>query len=269
MGRTIIWAPYQALVQTWEGADLTLADRISDVDTWRGPIAQARMGAVLRGTYGTGNRLGWVCTGSKVKSERKGIGTLEITWEPGGPYANPAFLPLDDWKEEAVELYPKVERNKHLRGVSYPGNLADRITTKNIALAYQSVHGATLQMRSDAAREISKMAALTTPPPTGTTWADQSNWTNQLENWLLNGNETYYLAGLKHCYVIHYFTLPETTLGGIIESPSWGPRAGDTTLSWLRLADAAEPIGVNGSAFRVTYTWLGGPGGHWDPVLYG
>src|ERR1035438_3696727 len=114
MGKTIYWAPSPLLIQTWDGADATLSDRVSDTDIWRGPIDLARSSSVLRGTFGSGARSGWVCTGSTVKRERKGIGTLKITWEPGGPYADPRFLPLDDFREESVELYPKVERHRNL-----------------------------------------------------------------------------------------------------------------------------------------------------------
>lgn len=104
--------------------------------------------------------------------------------------------------------------------------------------------------------------------PSGTTWADQSAWGLVLYGWLMAGHETYYLAGLKYMYIRHYFTLPELSLGGIIQAPTWGPMDGNTELSWLRLADAPEPIGVNNSIIRVTSTWLGGPSGHWDPILY-
>ena len=89
-----------------------------------------------------------------------------------------------------------------------------------------------------------------------------------LYDWLMRGHETYFLAGIKYMYVHHYFTMPIRTRGGFVQAPSYGPRAGDTTLSWLRLADAAEPVGVSGSVIRLTSTWLGGPGGHWDPTLY-
>ena len=264
----IIWRPGPALVKGWNGADLALSERVIDTDIWRGPLYLARISSLLRGTFGTGDRLGWVCTGSTVTAEKQGIGTLKITWEPGGPYADPQFLPLDDWRDETVELYPKVERNIHMYGNSYPGNPYDCISNDSISMAYQSAHGATQPARDYAAKWISGLALRTSPPPTGTTWEDQSNWANQLESWLIHGHETYYMAGIKATYVRHYFNMPLISRGGIIQSPLWGPHAGDTTMSWLRLADAPEPAGVNGSCIRVTYTWIGGPNGHWDEVLY-
>ena len=269
MAGQLIWQPGSFLVQQYTGPCLKLADRIVDVDVWRGPIALCRSGTLLRGTYGTSARAGWVVTSSEVNWEQKGIGRLTINWEVGGPYASSAYLPLDDWREEAVELYPKVERNKHMYGTSYPGNANDRISSAVIALAYATVHAAT-----PPARQLAQTSLLSaTAPsgitiPSGTSWADQSAWGLVLADWLGHGHETYYLAGLKYSYIRHYFTLPSITMGGLIQSPLWGPLAGDTTLSWLRLADAREPVGVNGSVYKVTSTWLGGPNGHWDSILY-
>ena len=269
MGGCIIWAPSQSMVATWEDRTLTLADRSADTDCWRGPYSLCRSSAVLRGTYGTGNRLGWVCTGSVLKMEKKGIGHLIITWEPGGPEADPDLLPLDDFKEEAVELYPKVERHRNLTGAPFPSaNPNDSITPETIGLCYQVVRGSSAFARSDAMQAITDMPSRPAPPPAGSSWAWQAFWARGLADWLQKGHETYYLAGKKYTYMRHFFTLPETTLGGVIQAPLWGPFAGDTTLSWLRLADVIEPIGVNGSAYRLTSTWLGGPGGHWDPTIY-
>jgi hypothetical protein len=268
MPGTIIWRPGASLAKGWEGADATFSDRVTIVDVFRGPMALALSSALMRGTFGTGNRLGWVCTGSTVASQKSGIGLLKITWEPGGPYADIAYLPLDDWRDEAVELYPKVERSPQLRGPSYPGNANDCIGLRAIGLAYRAAHMTTDKGRSDAIGIINAMATSPDPPPDGTTWSDQAKWAKQLLTWLMHGHETYYLAGIKTTYVRHFWSMPETILGGIIEAPPIGPHAGDPLISWLRLADSAEPVGVNGSAFRLTSTWLGGPGGHWDPVLY-
>jgi hypothetical protein len=268
MAGQIIWRPGGFLVRQYSGPSLKLADRVTNSDLYRGPIGLCWSGALLRGTFGTGFRLGWVVTSSEVKWERLNIGTLTINWEVGGPWAPDYLRPLDDWREEVVELFPKVERNKHLYGMSYPGVAGDKIDVGTIALCYQAVHGGSAQARADAKTAILSMADRVTAPPAGTTWVDQADWGIVLLDWLQNGHESYYLAGLKHTYIRHYYTMPTTYLGGFIQSPQWGPRAGDTVLSWLRLADAVEPVGVNGSAFKVSSTWLGGPGGHWDEVLY-
>lgn len=262
------WRPGAFLVPQYTGENLNLADRITDCDVYRGPIALCRSGTLLQGTFGTGVRLGWVCRGSSVRWERAGIGTLTINWEVGGPFAPSYLLPLDDFREETVELYPKVERNKHMYGAGYPGNPNDKVTNDTIALCYQAVHGATAAAKNQAVTEIGNLAARTSAAPAGSSWAAQAAFAALLLGWLRNGTETYYLAGRKYTYIRHFFTFPLTSNGGVIQTPLYGPRAGDTSLSWLRLADSVEPAGVNGSVYRLMSTWLGGPGGHWDPVLY-
>ena len=271
------------LVKQYTGPGLKLADRIIDRDVYRGPIEQCEANVLVRGTYGsntgfgnlaTRDRRGWVVTSSEVNWEPKGIGTLTINWEVGGPFASNRFLPLDDFREEAVELYPKVEQHPSLKGsdvLTVPGH---KIGVLAISLAYAARDWAYRAWSDPAANDQNPLTQLMTlesrkaDPPKDTTWAEQKAWGIKLLDWLMEGHETYYLAGLKYCYMRHYFSFPMTTLGGIIQSPSWGPRAGDTTLSWLRLADAVEPVGVNGSAFKLTSAWLGGPLGHWNNNLY-
>jgi hypothetical protein len=264
----ILWKGNTGLVPQWSGADLQLADRVTDTDVYRGPIWICRGSVLSRGTWGSGARTGWVVTSSKVQAERKGIGLLTISWEIGGPFANPAFLPLDDFRCEIVELYPKVERNKHMYGMTYPVNPGDRIDPLTIKRCYAAVNGD--EVKSKQARTlIMNMASRTDAPPAGSNWADQADWATVLLDWLDHGNETYYMCGIKYSYIWHQFTLPALTLGGVIESsPFGGPLAGETAFSWLRLSDQPESAGVNGSVYRITSTWLGGAKGHWDKVLY-
>jgi hypothetical protein len=242
-----------------------LADRVADVDLWRGPIALCRERTLRRGTYGTGTRLGWVCTSSEVEWEQKGIGKLRINWEVGGPFAANYFLPLDDWREETVELYPKVERHAKMTDSEDPANT---ISPETIELSYQASHGSSARSRADALEDLQGLYARNSDPPEGSTWEDQLEFGMLLYHWLVRGHETYYLAGVKYMYIHHYFSRPITTKGGFIQSPQYGPRAGDTELSWLRFADATEPVGVNGSVIRLISSWLGGPDGHWDSTLY-
>jgi len=265
MNGQIIWRPGQCLVKQYSGSSLKLADRIIDRDVYRGPIDLCRSNALLRGTFGSGSRLGWVVTSSEVTWEKLGIGILVNNWEVGGPFAPQYLLPLDDYREEAVELYPKVERHWKMSDEEDPNNT---ISSDTIGLAYQAVHGATTGARSGAVRELQSLADRTSDPPEGSTWEDQWEFGTLLYHWLVKGHETYYLAGLKYCYIRHYGSFPLTSLGGFIQSPQWGPRVGDITMSWLRLADAVEPVGVNGSIYKITSIWLGGPGGHWDSTLY-
>jgi hypothetical protein len=204
-------------------------------------------------------------TSSKVSSERKGIAALSISWEVGGPYANPALLPLDDFRCESVELYPKVERNHNLTN---PGGESVGICTLAISLCYQAVHGVPTK-DSEARKAVMNMAARTSTPPAGSTWADQAILAQLLLAWLDKGFETYYLAGIKYSHVWYSFEFPALSEGGVVEPfPTGGPLAGSAAFSWLRLADTPEPAGVNGSVYKITSTWIGGPNGHWDPVLY-
>lgn len=100
MSGELIWRPGPAsrdalgralLVKQYSGSGLKLADRIVNRDVYRGPIALCESNALLRGQFGTNNRLGWVVTSSEVNWESKGIGTLTINWELGGPFV-PAYL---------------------------------------------------------------------------------------------------------------------------------------------------------------------------------
>jgi hypothetical protein len=244
------------------------SDRNTGTDTYRGPLAQCYASILLRGTFGTGTRLGWVVTSSTVKAERKGIGLLAINWEVGGPDANPALLPLADFRSEEVELYPKVERNPQMFGPGYPGNPNDRITAQVIAMCYGALHHAP-PLCDQLRAQIETLNLCTDEPPEGTTWADQWLFATLLLDWLDHGNETYYLAGTKYSWIWYTFVWPTLSNGGIIVPfPTAGPRMGDASLSWLQLADNPEPAGVNGSVYKITSTWLGGPNGHWDPNLY-
>ncbi len=264
----VLWKGNLGLVPQWSGKKLALTDRISRVDVYRGPYSLCESSSLLRGTYGSGARLGWVVTGSNVEAERKGIGTLTISWEIGGPYANPALLPLDDFRSETVELYPKVERSKEMYGPTYPGNPNDCIAVRTIAMCYEAAHGIP-PMRDQARAWVETLYANPNDPPEGTTWADQWVFAAELLDWLDHGAETYYLAGTKYSYIWHSFAFPTLHNGGVIEPfPTGGPRMGDASLSWLRLADNPEPAGVNGSVYKITSTWLGGPNGHWSPTLY-
>src|ERR1035437_6936740 len=196
MPPAIIWRGNTGLVPLWSGADLQIADRITDTDVYRGPFWLCRWSALLRGTYGTGLRLGWVVTNSKVQSERKGIGLLTITWEPGGPWGNQRYLPLDDFRCESVELYPKVERNKNMRDPA-TGSAIDPIV---IALCYDAVHGDAVK-KTSARNAVYNLHARTSTPPAHSSWAEQEDYGIVLLDWLDHGNETYYEAGIKYSYI--------------------------------------------------------------------
>jgi hypothetical protein len=240
-------------------------------DKYKATYANAESNLVLRGTYGTGSRAGMVCTSSRADGQRGGIGQLTINWEPGGAEADPFFLPLDDFDSQPVELYPKVERHKEFSGAGTGPIMLD-----TIALAYQAAHAANASLRQSSIDVINALPT-TLGNPLGT---DQKNYALELLRLLSLGAETYYLAGIKYQFYWHSFALPpytttipapsgHLTRGGFTQDPQ-GPLNGTfpTDMEWLRLADALQCIGCNGSCFKVTSTWLGGPGGHWDSKLY-
>jgi len=97
----------------------------------------------------------------------------------------------------------------------------------------------------------------------------QGNWAKLLVQLLAQGQETYYSAGIRYTWIWHSFVSPATTLGRFIQAPL-GPLMGyfPTNSSALRLADAVQPVGVNGSAYKVTSTWLIGANGQWNSLVY-
>jgi hypothetical protein len=266
---TVVWKGSLLLVTQPGSGKITLTDRVTTTDIYRGPINLCYSSLLRRGTFGTGGRLGWVVTSSTVDPERKGIGLLTINWELGGSSANPAYLPLDEFELQPVELNPKVERHPLMYGTTYPGNPHDCIGIETIALCYTAINGATIGVRKQAVQTILNLASRESAPPTGTTWADQGAWAVVLLDWLSHGQETYYEAGLRYSWIWYSFTVPTTTMGGFTQAPL-GPLYGcfPANASALRLADSVQSAGVNGSAFKVTSNWLIGRNGFWNPIMY-
>jgi hypothetical protein len=246
---------------TPESGKLTLADRTVLVDVYEGPKALCDSSVLARGTFGTGARLGWVVTSSSTESVGKGArGKLTVNWEPGGAAATMP-LPCDDFDCEPMELYPRIERHAIFNQTSSgTGALAD-ISLEMVSLCYAAVHGATNAARVGAYNQISSYSN-----------ADQSSLGLLLVDKLRKGEETFYVSGMKYRWWFYTYTLPSNlTLGGIVQDP-FGPGTVPSKLpaglSWLRLADAPAPAGVNGSMYKITRTWIGGPAGHWDVDLY-
>ena len=248
---TPIWKGTSGLIFQPESGKITLSDRATSQDIYKGPQAACYAGLLRRGTYGTGERLGLVVTSSVQENERGGIGKLTINWEAGGPSANAAFLPLPEFDSQVVELYPKIERNKYFNGIDRP----------TIGLAFSSVFGATTAARFSAYADLLKLS-----DPLLTLG-------KKLVLKLQLGEDSFYLAGMRYMYISYSFTPPALSMGGVIESPSFvttfSIRDGSgNPYSWLRLADFVQTSGVNGSAYKLTSTWLGGPLGYWDPDIY-
>jgi hypothetical protein len=243
----VIWKGTTLLTQQKESGTLVLSDRSIYADVYRGPYLAAYDGLLARGAFGTGPRLGWVVTSSKVESEKGGIGKLTINWEAGGIYAWPP-LPCDEFSLTPFELYPSIDRAAFFSGITF----------LTAALAKACGTGSCQAAREDAFKQIAIIPDLT-----------QRALAASLASKYLRGEETFYMAAWRYVWTSYSYTMPSLVFGALIEAPL-GPLYGyfDSSLSFLRLPDDLAAAGVSGSCFKVTRTWLGAPGGYWDSDVY-
>lgn len=246
---TPVYKNYSSLVLV--KSKLSYGNRVVLVDTYQGTYADCLAGTLSRGTYGTVFRAGWVVTSSEAESG-KGKSTLIINWEAGGEDAT-APLPCDEFTLDVIELSPKVERNPYFK-----------TTDKDIIrLAYNAVTGTTPKTQDTAYKTLQK-ASVNTDPFTSA----QGHLGLTLVSMLSHGHETYYLAGWRYEWIHYSYSMPTLFKGGELSDPL-GPLEGQFgDFEFLRLADKVAPAGVNGSCYKITATWLGGPSGHWEPLLY-
>ena len=244
---TPLWFGVTGLTVQVDSGKLTLADRSTLVDVYQGMYVSCVAAIVARGVFGTGLRAGFVCASSVAEQiDRGNRGRLTINWEAGGPFAT-LPLPSDDFDLQPQELYPRIERNPFFSGIN----------TQTLALAYAAVNGPTDIARAQAATRV---AGLTAP---------QSTLGAALIAKLQKGEETFYMAYARYIWWSFSYLPPPWTLGGIISSPGGPLAAYFGAFSCLRLADAIQPAGVNGSMFKLIRTWLVAPNGYWDPDLNG
>jgi hypothetical protein len=245
-----IWFGSLGLTADITSGKITLADRSTFVDVYNGPYIVCVAGIVARGIFGTGARLGFVCTSSVAEQvDRGNKGKLTINWEAGGPFAT-LPLPVDECDFQPQELFPRIERSPIFTG----------ITTDTLALAYATINAPTTVARANAISNVDTLADLT-----------QRALGQKLVSKLLKGEETFYRAYGRYVWTSYSYLQPALNLGGIISSPG-GPMAAQfTTAQCLRLADALQPAGVNGSMWKLMRTWLCAPAadGYWDTDLNG
>lgn len=243
-----IWINYSGLKATKESGRITFADRVTLVDIFEGQYADCVAGLLARGVFGVGARAGWVCTSSMAEQiERGGVSRLTINWEAGGVFATEP-LPADDFSLQPQELYPRIERSPFFNGITQP----------TLALAYQTINGATNVARQAALDRLNTLADST-----------QKALGLALSSKLQKGEETFYLAYMRYIWISWSYTFPSLSIGGVISAPG-GPLTGRFgSFSSLRLADSVEPAGVNGSMFKIMRTWLVAQSGYWDTDLNG
>jgi hypothetical protein len=252
----LIWkGPTNALVETSESGTLAASDRIRWTQVFKGIYWICRVNQPARGAFGSGVTAGWVCNQSSVTMERGQIGKLTIEWEAGGAYAK-ATLPVGDFSMEPQELYPRIERNAFFVN----------LTPDNIKLAcnavYLSIQDDALGINNNSFK--TKLDALT---------GIQLTLGEALYTKKMRGEETFYITGWRYSYEEFSYMPIIPSSGGFTGTPG-GPMSGylPSNVVWLRLADHPQPAGVNGSMYKNTINWLGGPlndgVGFWDPDLY-
>jgi hypothetical protein len=251
---TINWkGPTNALVIQPNSPKLVYSDRVKATTIMKGVQALCAASMLPRGTFGTGIYAGWVINQSTVDTERGAIGTLTYDWEAGGAGATQP-LPVGDFDLEPQELYPKIERAGVFKGITF----------KTLNICYNALYLATNATGTPLINDNFLTTNITDP----TQLALAANLVSKL----LKGEETFYMAGWRYWFEIFSYTEPFTSRGGVTGTPS-GPLARlPANVAWLRLADKLEPAGVNGSMYKLTVTWLGGPVlngvGYWDSDVY-
>jgi hypothetical protein len=272
----LIWkGPTNALAFAPTSPTLTYGDRVKAVDVYRGQQALCAASMLARGTFGTGFRTGYVVNQCTCTNERGSIGTLTIEWEAGGASAIQP-LPVGDYILAPQEIYPKIERNTYFDGI------LPQIVRAAYCCLYQATNFDGSMINNDyvintaAGLKVVTPATATAPAVYSTPTTDQATQISLANNLLLKlmrGEETFYIAGWRYTYWYYSYTIPTLSIGARIATPG-GPLAGNlpSNTVWLRLADNCEPAGVNGSMYKVTSTFLGGPIyggiGYWDPNLY-
>lgn len=261
----LVWrGPTNALVMAPTSPKLQETDRVRATDVYMGsqPICVANM--LPRGTFGIGFRDGWVLNQCSMDTQRGTIGTLTYEWEAGGAHATQP-LPVGTPSLKPQELYPKIERNGIFSG----------ILAMTVNIVYNALYLATNSSGAVMGGDTFLTSKIVNGGPDGTGFYTSGNASTQLTlaqnllTKLMNGEETYYLAGWRYTYELYSYTAPVVSPGGIIGTPG-GAYGGilPTNVSWLRLADDLDPAGVHGSMYKNNITWLGGPNGHWDSDIY-
>lgn len=251
----VVWkGPTNGLVMSPDSPKLVYGDRVRATDIYMAPQSVCAANMLPRGTFGSGFRAGWVVNQCTVDTMRGMIGRLTIEWEAGGSGASQP-LPVGSFSLKPQELYPKIERASCFNG----------ITAATLNAVYCSISSATNASGSQIA--TSSFLATNVTDPTQLALAEN------LQSKLMAGEETFYLAGWRYTYEVYSYTAPTISRGGVPGTPG-GPMAGDlpSNVAWLRLADDLDPAGVNGSMYKLTVSWLGGPiwggTGYWDSDVY-
>jgi hypothetical protein len=243
---TIIWKGTSALftagvnttlVEQPDSPEYTFGEKVSCVRKFRGLHSLALSSAPAHGALGSGTMAGFKVASSIVRRLPRQIGELTINYEANDSSSG-ASLPPDEYGLHPFEVNPKTEQ--------HPLFLTLTEAEREAVRGWVDAPDPTTR----AANKALVVGALA----------------QQLGGKLLQGIETYYLAGWTYTWSLYSWSIPTVVDGGYVETPG-GPLDGylGTGVDWLRQADDLD---FDGTKHKLTRTWLGGPTGHWDADLY-
>lgn len=254
-----------ALTEIPTSPDIDLGEHATFTKTFRGSWNTCVAARINPGQYvadGEGNLFRMLsCKLKKAKGER-GFITFVNEWVSGPTLAPPP----DKYENDPAEFNPAVERNP---------NIIDPdtgITLDDVIRARQSVQAPQILARGENAA-----SPYNPDTPQDITYQD-------FVRLLRQGTDTYYLAGMKLTWTRYYFTPQLIDRGGYTQVPGSDAHGdiipssfirnnvtndlvipGDDNFSWLRVSDK---VNFGRDWFEHIRTWIGGPDGHFDPLLY-
>jgi hypothetical protein len=247
-----------ALIEQVGSGKLTRGkDGVTLTKIYRGKREHCEADSPANGTFGTGLLAGFRVRQSVVEPQLVGMAVLTIDWEASGDSSgepgSPAVgnnLPADTFTFDPEEVNPSAEKNPAFRLIR--SDLMIRI--------HDAVNS------PDEGKRAEQQSYIYSLPPGDPDRGDEYVAAGELLDLLLAGDSTYYLASARYSWTQHYWGTQPVDMGGVIETPG-GPLADNLPagFDWLRLADRQSE---DGGVCALTKTWLGGPGGHWNGVLY-
>lgn len=240
-------------------------------------VASLPRGAIMTDSDGNTTR---VLTSTFVQ-QTANLGILTVTAE------SISFdVPPDEFAVEPIELNPSLFRHpRYATVVNYVGvTTGGAVTTGAQIIA--TIQGATnypsIPSQSEAAAQLTA-AQITN--------SSVLALAQELFGFIQRGFDTFYLAGWRVTYSYYDFQPIDLNPGGYIQDPVasgalpsyfWQDGDGDNIftslsatvapqfyeggISWLRQSDAQV---FQRTWFKLTQTWIGGPFGTWNPIIYG
>lgn len=253
---TPIWKPSSpGLIEQPESGRIVLGETATLVKIYRGKYADCFAGALPRGTIGaSGITTGLIVQNSEVQPER-GASRLIINWGGFSDTGSGAVLPADEFDLEPVELNPAVEKNSAFADL-YPDSPGTTVL-KMQNYVTDATQGADASARKDA---YDKLVAISS--------SDARDQAFYLIHLLKRGVTSFYMAGFRYSWTSYYLTTPGITRGGFRSSPGGPLSSAIASLSLSCLREADRLGNASNGYYRYTRTWLCGPAGHWDAVLY-